>query len=155
MWHFHFKVPNEVVHSFQFTDAKRVICKLNNKVEFHCALMPNGKGGYFINVNKEIRSQLKLDIGSNVDVSLILDESKYGMPISAEFEACLNEDSEANTIFESLTPGKKRTLIHIINVVKNSDKKIAKSIVILEHLKIKHGKIDFKMLNEMFKAMNN
>jgi len=152
LWHFHILVPDEVVASFDFRGkAKRVVCTVNKKETFHCAFMPAGKGQYFINLNKEVRKKLNLEEGDNVDASVILDTSKYGMPIAEEFEVALAQDTEAETIFEALTDGKKRTLLHLVNKVKNSDPRIKKALVIMEHLKLTQGKLDFKLLNQQFK----
>ena len=54
----------------------------------------------------------------------------------------------------SLTPGKKRTLLYLVGNVKNSDSRIRKSLAIADHLTVNKGQIDFKLLNEAFKAYN-
>jgi hypothetical protein len=48
--------------------------------------MPDGEKGYFININKVVRNKLKLEIGSEVDVELKPDESKYGTYLPPELE---------------------------------------------------------------------
>lgn len=152
LWHFHIMVPNQVVTAFDFgSKAKRVVCTLNNKETFHCAFMPAGNGEYFINVNKEIRKSLHAEAGDEVNASVILDTSKYGMPIAEEFEIALAQDPEADMIFAALTDGKKRTLLHVVNKVKSVDIRIKKSLIIMHHLKITQGELDFKLLNEQFK----
>ena len=48
----------------------------------------------------------------------------------------LDTDEAANKIFESLTDGNKRGLIHLITIPKSSDKKIERALLIAEKLKI-------------------
>ncbi len=153
LWHFHIIVPKEVVNSFDFDGkAKRVVCTLNNQETFHCAFMPAGDGSYFINLNQEIRKKLGLNEGDPVNASVVKDTSKYGMPIAPEFEMALAQDSEADEIFNALTDGKKRTLLYLVQKVKSSDIRIIKALIIMEHLKITQGELDFKLLNEQFKT---
>lgn len=113
--------------------------------------MPHGENGYFININKEVRTELKLEIGSVVDVSLKPDKSKYGTYLPPEFEELLEQDKLGAEYFELLTPGKKRSLLHIVSKFKSSDKRIEKGIIILNYLCHTEGKLDFKELNEAFR----
>lgn len=148
LWHFHIVVPKEIAGQFVVGKDRRVVCTLNNSVEFQCALMPGGDGSYFINLNQKIRDKLKLKIGSSVEVSLKKDESEYGLPMPEELAELLKLDDEGNKIFHALTPGKQRNMLHIINTPKNSDIRIRRAICVVEHLKLTQGKINFKMLNE-------
>lgn len=152
LWHFHIIVPNAVVESFDFAGkAKRVVCIINDQESFHCAFMPAGNGVYFISLNKEVRKKLGAEEGDLVEAQVVLDTSKYGMPIAEEFEMALVQDPQAESLFNDLTDGKKRTLLHLVNKVKSSDIRIRKSLSIMEHLKITQGEIDYKLLNEQFK----
>lgn len=151
LWSFHFLVPEEAVQRFVHKESRRVICTLNEQVEFQCALMPKGDGVYFINVNKDIRDQLKLQIGSQVRVQLKKDESEYGLPMPEELAELLNQDEEGNALFHALPPGKQRNMLFIANGVKNTDLRIHRAMVIVDHLKMNRGKIDFKKLGEQLK----
>lgn len=151
LWHFHIPIPVEVSTFFLKKNNKRVICKLNDEIEFHCALMSKGDGTYFINVNKEIRTKLKLEPGTKVTAELQADESKYGMPMPEELKELLLIDDEGSEHFHQLTPGKQRSLIYIVSKPKNSDTRINKALVIVDYLKSTNGKLDFKDLNIAFK----
>jgi hypothetical protein len=113
--------------------------------------MPAGDDKWFINVNKSIRSKLKIDVGSVLHVRLEPDESEYGLPVPEELSEALKQDPEGNELFHKLTPGKQRTLIYIVQSKKGSDLRISRSLIILEHLKINDGKINYRQLNEMIK----
>ena len=154
LWAGHIPVPKKIADKFISKTNKRVVCKLNDEFEFQCALMPKGDGAYFININSEIRKKLKLNIGSSVQVELKKDESKYGLPMPEEFDELLKIDDELNEVFHKLTPGKQRSLLHIIGKPKTSETRLNKAIVISEYLKQVNGKIDFKQLQQAFKDYN-
>lgn len=77
------------------------------------------------------------------------------MPISEEFSAVLSSDPDGEIWFEKLTDGKKRSLIFLTNKTKNSQLKIEKCFVVLEHLKCNRGQLDLQLLNEDFKNFSN
>ncbi len=151
LWGHHFMVPMDVSAYFIEGNNKRLICKINNTIEFQCALMPDGDDRYFINLNKSRCKKIKAEIGDDLQVSLKPDTSKYGLPMPEEFEAVLDSDDEGNHLFHALTPGKQRNLLYIAGQPKSSDIRIRKSLIMIEHLKQHQGKIDFKQLNEDFK----
>ena len=151
LWSYHIKIPTAIAIEFLNNDHKRVIVSINGDEGHHMGIMPAGDDIYFLNMNAEIRKKHRLDVGSQVEIGLRPDKSKYGMPMLEEFEAVLNEDSEFNDFFDQLTAGKKRNLIYIVGKVKDSDKRIEKTLIIADHLHIYKGKIDFKALNAALK----
>ncbi|NNF36002.1 MAG: DUF1905 domain-containing protein [Saprospiraceae bacterium] len=151
LWSFHVKVPVAIALEYLANDHKRVIVSINGDDGHHMGIMPAGDDVYFLNMNADIRKKHKLEEGSQLEISLKPDTSKYGMPISEEFEAVLEADEMFSDYFDKLPPGKKRNLIYIVNKVKNSDKRIEKSLIIAEHLNHFNGKIDFKALNAALK----
>lgn len=150
VWYCCIPVPKKAAKSFVDGD-RRIICSINNEVDFPAALMPDGKGGFFINTSKQLRKKLGIDIGDDVEVTIVKDESKYGMPMPEEMEELLKIDDEADKFFHQLTPGKQRSLLYLIGKPKSTDVRLKKAIVITEHLKTYRGKLDFKILNEDFK----
>jgi hypothetical protein len=148
LWSFHFKVPHAIARHFLEQGDKRVVCTLNDSFEFQCAIMAAGDGVYFILLNKKIRDTLKLKEGSKVNVSLEKDTSEFGMPLPEELQAVLNEDKDGNRLFLALTPGRQRNIIYAAGQVKNSEGRIQKSLIMIDHLKRNGGKIDFRKLNE-------
>ncbi len=147
LWGAHFAVPEFVYNALADGEDRRVICVLNERVEYQCAMLPRGDGTYLITVNKKIREQLKLKEGSRFNVSLRKDDSKYGLPMPEELAEVLAQDAEGNRLFHALTAGKMRTLLYIAGNVKSSDKRIERALAIVEHLKMNDGKIDYKTLN--------
>lgn len=148
LWGAHFVVPGFISTALSDgNEDRRVVCTLNEKAEYQCAMLPKGDGSFLIVVNKKLRDTFKLAEGSRVSVSLRKDNSEYGLPMPEEFAEVLAQDAEGNRLFHALTPGKIRTLIYIAGNVKNSDKRIGRALAILAHLKENDGEIDYKKLN--------
>lgn len=154
LWDYHINLPDAVSKHFLMEGNKRVVCTLNDAESFQCALMPHGDGTYFININKELRTKLKLKLGSVICAEIKKDASKYGLPMPEELEELLTQDPEGNELFHALTPGKQRNLLYIAGKPKQPETRLKKAIIVIEHLKANHGKIHFKRLNEDMKAAN-
>lgn len=154
LWGHHIVVPDDIATALLKAGRKRNKSMFNGKIETHSALMSMGNGRYFININKEIRSKLKLRIGSKLQVTLTPDDSKYGMEMPEEFQVLLDQDTEGSEYFHAHTPGRQRALIYIVAKPKNPDKRLQKANVILEFLKLNNGNLDFKALNQAFKNAN-
>lgn len=144
-------VPTPIATQFLDQKNRRVIVTYNDSIPYHQALMPDGNGGFFLTVNKEIRKSLELHEGMDITISIRKDHSKYGMAMPEEFSELLKLDIEGSNIFHALTLGKQRTLIHLVAKNKGSDTRIKKALVILNYIKAVNGVIDFKELNQAFK----
>ena len=145
-------MPQEIAAHFIGKKNKRVICSFRDgEKKIHCALMPDGIGGWFINMNKALRKELKIELLDEIAVELKEDLSKYGMAMPDELEELLKLDPEGDKIFHELTAGKQRTLIHHVGKYKNTDTRLTKALIIVNYLKEVQGKLDWKELNEAFK----
>jgi hypothetical protein len=154
-WELHIPIPENVFSTLvELAKDKRIVCTLNKDFSFHCAMLPTGTFHYIL-LNRAICKKLNLHLNDDVEVELVKDESKYGMPLSEEMQEVLFSDPEGSDLFHQLTPEKQRTLIHVVNKYKSSQLRIEKSFVILEHLKNRKGVLDFKGLNEDFKNFKN
>ena len=153
IWGFHLPVPAEIAEDFKHKNIKRVICELNGKLKIHSAIL-SSNGYFYILINKQNINQLGLLKDEPVSISLTEDQSKYGMPVAEELQEVFDQEPEAFSYFEQLTPGKQRNLLHLVNKVKNSDSRIRKSLAIAHHLKEVKGKLDIKLLNETIKYYN-
>ena len=151
-WHF-LKFDAKAVAGLKFENKKsrRVVCTLNGRHTFQCALLPLTTGGFCIVVNKQIRDKLGIADGDKVDVELTRDDSKYGLPMPKEFKEVLRQDKEGDKLFHALTPGKQRTILYYIAKPKDLDRRIHYALVVVEHLKKNDGKIIFPKLSEELK----
>ena len=149
-WHF-LVVERDVVEKFAFEGkSRRVLCSIEGTEPFPCALMPWGDI-FYIMVNKQRRTELGLEVGDIVDVELEKDESKYGMPMPNELEEVLKQDPDGDRLFHGLTAGKQRSMMYYIGQLKDVDKRINASLVLMEHLKENDGKIVSNLLLEELK----
>lgn len=113
----------------------RAICKLNNTIEFHCAIMPKKEGGYFVNIGSAICKKLQLKLGDTVTATFTIDTTEYQFEIPEELQEVLATDHDASNIFHALTKGNQRGLIYLVMQVKTSNKRIERSLKIAEQLK--------------------
>lgn len=146
LWHYHIVIPKKIATPFIDGVNKRIICHINQTITFQAALMPSGKGDFFININAEIRKRGKLKELDVLTVIIEKDTSEFGLPICEEFTELLEQDLEGSDYFNALTMGKKRTLIYIIGKPKSAELRIRNGIAILNHLKNLKGKINYKQL---------
>lgn len=148
-WHF-LVIEKKTADKLSFKDKyKRVVCKINGGEPFQCALMPT-RGKFYIIVNKKKREALGIVAGDRVNVELVVDESKYGLPMPEEFREVLNQDPEGDKLFHSLTPGKQRSLLYYVGNIKDIDRRIFQALAIIEHIK-EHGKVIDKLLYQELK----
>ncbi len=153
LWQYHFIVPDDIAQKLIKEDNKRVFCTVNQMTRWPAALMKS-KEYWFILINTETRKLLKVDEGNSLDIKLEEDFSEYGFEMPEEFGELLAQDEEAKRHFMSLTVGKRRSLIYLVQKVKSTDSRLRKSLAIVHHLKDVNGKLDFKLLNETIKAFN-
>lgn len=136
----HITVSEEILQSFK-GDAKgsiynqRFHVQVNNGETWQGGTVSLGNKSAYITFSKARMNALDLHFGDKVTVQLILDTSEYGFDVPEEFEELLKQDDMANQRFESLTKGFRRSIIYLVLQLKSSDKRIAKSIFLLENLK--------------------
>lgn len=149
-WHF-LLVKGEIVAKLGFEGKfKRIVCTINGGEGFQCALLPWGELFYII-VNKKKRDAIGIVAGDMVNVLLVRDESKYGLPMPEEFEEVLRQDPEGDRMFHDLSEGKQRSILYQLSKPKDIDLRIHQALIIVEHLKENDGKIIDKVLYEELK----
>lgn len=129
-------LPEEVVIAYFRDNSNRVLCQINNAEAFHAALMPKKEGGSYINLGKSIRDKLGIQAGDLVEVKLHIDESEFEFSAPAELMEVLATDAEAKAVFDTLTPGRQRGIMYLVNAVKSTDKKIERALLIAEKMKL-------------------
>jgi hypothetical protein len=148
LWACHFRVPDRIASKFGDVKSRRVVCVLNNSFTYQTAILAYREGYWVIRVNKSTMKKLKVGFGDEIEVQLSPDESEYGLPMPEELEELLLQDKNGAKYFKALTPGKQRTLLYMVNSVKNKEKRIIRALAIVNHLKVHKGAIDYKQLNQ-------
>ena len=155
LWRHHFIIPEAETALLTRDNNRRVLVKINGNEEIRSSLMPINQKESFVLVNKQLKNRLGLNMGDIATLSIRNDESAYGMEMPEELEVLMDQEPECHQFFHELTPGKQRSLIYIVNKVKNTNSRLNKALAIVHHLKEVHGKLDFKMLNETIKYYNS
>ncbi|MBO6622174.1 MAG: YdeI/OmpD-associated family protein [Balneola sp.] len=124
----------------------RLLCSVNEFEEFHCGMVAYGEGQGYISLNKKRLKIFGANLGDEVSLELRHDQSKYGMEMPEELEALLEQDGDGARLFEALSDGKKRYIIHYVDSVKSSQLKIDRAIMLINNLKTMGGKFDFRHL---------
>jgi hypothetical protein len=153
LWGSHFRVPTNVAKKLMDGTSRRVVCTLNNSATYQCAMLPQKGGVFVISVNRQLCKKLKLDYGTDVQVSLKKDESEYGLPLPEELEEVFRQDSSGSRLFHALTRGKQRTLLYIVDKGKNPDVRIFRALTIVKHLASNKGKINYRQLSQTLKNL--
>lgn len=115
---------------------QRVLIYMNESVNWQAGIVALGEGKGYITISKERMKMLGVHLGDTLKFSLSKDNSEYGHEFPLELQEVLKQDSEAKYRWEKLSPGKQRTIIYYILQVKNSDKRIERSLLFMKNLKL-------------------
>lgn len=141
------EIPKRIVTKLGGKLSVRLKCTVNSALEFQCGLMALGEGKAYISINATRMKKLKVGEGDIVSVSLVKDESKYGMEIPVEMTEIFKQDEEAKRRFDLLTPGKQRYVIFYVAGVKSPQLRIDRAMLLLGNLKkLPEGKEEFRAM---------
>jgi hypothetical protein len=129
------EVPPKVVKALGGKFRLRLICTLNGRHSFHCGLMALGGGSGYLTLSRQRMAEIGARPGDSLRVALRVDESKYGMEMPREFREVLRQDREGRKRFEALKPGKQRTILYHVAGTKDVDRRIDRSLRLVENLK--------------------
>ena len=148
----HLRVPAARASALLATPSgRRVWCQIDEAPAFQAALMPTGDGDYYININKALRERYGWRVGRAVRVDLRPDDSEYGMPVPEAFTALCAEDPVGEALFNALTPGKQRALLHQIAKPKRPATRVRRAVGIFDYLHHSGGRLDFEELRDFLK----
>ncbi len=136
----HIVITAEILEKFINNKTKskynqRFRITLNNKITWQAGSTSLGDETAYITVSKARMKELDVHLNDEVSVLLELDTSKYGFDVPEEFTVVLEQDDHARTLFEGMSMGKQRAIIYIVLQLKSSDKRIEKSLFLMENLK--------------------
>lgn len=130
-----------VFAEFPFESAKEFGTRrtVRVKVEFEgkpylMSLLPNGKGGHWLHVRKEIRTIIGKDEGDTIQVSVEKDNSPKTVEIPEYLQWLLDDDPILTKYFEKLTFSAKKFWIGYIEEPKNDNSKVQRINRLFEYL---------------------
>lgn len=143
---FYLEIPASIVQKLGgFTAKARLICAVNNRVEFPCGLMALGDGKAYISINSKRMKEAGVSCGDQAHVSLRTDESLYGTEVPEELIELFSQDPEGKRRFELLTAGKKRYILNYVSTVKNPQLRVERAFLLISNLKnLPPGKESFR-----------
>ena len=150
----HIRIPDKYVDQLMDDKHRRVLVHFNGHGPVHLAIF-KAKSYWYLLINQQIRNKVKVRAGDEIEIEIERDHSQYGHEVPEEFSVMMEQEPEAKLVFDKLTPGKQRTLIYIVNKVKNPESRMKKALAITHHLKLCLGNLDYKQLNELIKYYNN
>ncbi len=122
----------------------RVEGKLNELV-FNLAIQFKKTGTRYLSISQAMRKTAKIEPGDKVKVSFqLVDPDKLELP--EEMEAVLAQDDVGAKLWNKLTVGLQRSLVHYINTTKNVDLRIERALFLMN--KVKSGAYKDRMKKE-------
>jgi len=135
---FYMEVPDEIVAQFvEGRKPARIRCRLNDLIDFQCAIRPRGGGGFYINLGAPLRQEAKLVLGQKLFAAIKKDDSEYGRDMPEELKELLELDDEGNSLFKEQLPSHQRNIIHYIAGAKSVQIRIDRAIMMIERLKVR------------------
>ncbi len=133
-------VTDEILEQFMEEGDKllynqRFDVTVNDQVKWQGGTVSLGNNTAYITFSKGRMKQIGVELGDTVSVHLEKNRSEYGFDVPEEFEEVLKQDQLANERFIDLTKGTRRAIIYLVIQMKSSQKRIEKSIFLLENLK--------------------
>lgn len=129
--YYYITISADIVNQFKNRRLTRFLCTLDNKLTFQCGLNHLGDGNFFIILGTKNLKVIDKHCGDKIYFELTEDPNPLGVDMPEILEALLEQDKELKSVFDSLTLGKKRNVIHTINKIKDINKQIEKSIQII------------------------
>lgn len=153
LWKYHFKVPSDLADQFKEENRRRIVYTVKGKAPVHACLM-SYDGHWMVLTSQKALKNLGLAEGDEFEVTIEKDSSEYGMDYPVEMAEVFSQEELAKELFDALTPGKRRSLIYLINAVKNTQSRLNKALAIADHLMEANGQLDFKEVNRKIKEYN-
>lgn len=129
--YFFLTIEADIINQFQNKRHTRFLCTLEGDLTFQCGLNHLGDGNFFIILSSSNLASVQKKLGDKIHFELNEDPNPLGVDMPEILEAVIEQDEQLKAIFESLTLGKKRNIIHQINRIKDIDKQIQKSIKLI------------------------
>jgi hypothetical protein len=120
------KLDAVVVDKFPKKRSTRLLCTLDKKITFACGLNHLGDGNFFIIIATKNLQAIQKKLGDAVSYSIDEDPNPLGVEMPEVLQAVLEQEEGLKDIFEQLTLGKKRNIIHQLIKIKDIDKQISK-----------------------------
>jgi Bacteriocin-protection, YdeI or OmpD-Associated len=131
--YFYLTIEAERVEKMSQKRATRLVCILENSITIHCGLNHLGDGNFFIIIAGRYAQELGKNLGDSVRFSIHEDPNPLGIAMPEALEALLEQEPFLKKTFETLTDGKKRSVMVAVSKIKNVDKQIQTAMDLLNN----------------------
>jgi len=133
--------------------TRRVNVFIEKLPVYQAKVAGNGRGGYFVPVNKQRREWLEAQHGTRAKLEVVLtpDTSKYGLPVPPAFEVILNEDALVRSYFDDLSGGVQRRILFGLSSSKRESTQLHRAIATAEYLIEVQGQVSLKELSKRWR----
>lgn len=143
-------IPAEVARAIPTRPdrTRRVDVAVGELPVYQAKVAGNGRGGYFVPVNRARREFLDeaYGRGAELPVRLTPDRSKYGLPVPLEFELTLADDAEAATFFDALPGGLQRRILFGLSAPKRESTRLHRAVATADYLREVRGAVELREL---------
>lgn len=129
--YFFLKIDAQKVETFPKGRHTRLICTLQDELNFQCGLNHLGDGNFFVILSGKNLKQLGKGLGDEIAFTLAEDPNPLGVEMPETLSSLLAQDEELKGKFDALTDGKRRSIIHQISRIKNLDLQVARTIELI------------------------
>lgn len=130
--YFYLTLPAETVNGFPHQRNTRLLCTLDQQLTFQCGLNHLGDGNFFIIISGKNLKTIHKKLDDVVAFELREDPNPLGVDMPEVLTVLLEQDEEINALYQKLSLGKKRHVIHSIKNLKDMDKQINNAINIIQ-----------------------
>lgn len=128
-------IPDDVVRQLDIKANTRLTVTIVGQI-YRLAAISNGDGQYFIHLGQTLRRETGIrEQLRPFEFELALDSNPTDIGLPEEFEVVLEQDEEALKVFNTLTPGAKRSLCHYVNSAKRIETRIKRALELAEKLR--------------------
>ena len=128
--------------------TRRVDVAIDGLPVYQAKIAGNGRGGFFVPVNRERRERLAEVHGPDAELAVALtpDTSKYGLPVPPEFELLLDDDGPAATYFDALPGGLQRRILFGLGAPRRESTRLHRAVATVDYLREVRGAVDLREL---------
>jgi len=130
--YFYLTIASDIVNQYRNKRHTRFLCTLEDSLTFQCGLNHLGDGNFFIILSSSNLKIVQKQLGDRIHFELNEDPNPLGVDMPEILDVLIEQDEELKAIFDNLTLGKKRNIIHQIIKIKDIDKQIQKSIKLIK-----------------------
>ena len=143
-------IPAEVARAIPTRPdrTRRVDVSVGTLPVYQAKVAGDGRGGYFVPVNRERREYLERAYGVAADLDVVIapDTSRYGLPVPVEFALTLADDAEAQTYFDALPGGFQRRILFGLSAPRRESTRLHRAVATAEYLREVRGEVKLKEL---------